>query len=464
MPDITLANGQVLFRENKAAANCGCACGCCCKNGHIDRSLRYKNTCEEEGGTWGPCPGVNQCACECTPAATINGVAVAPGDPSSPEATATFLGEEAVTIPIAGSQNPVWKFWAVNEAFCIFGVYVLRVTIYVQLWLNGANWSAAFGFFGYQAAMWEFIFPEPAKFDDAPNSWPCPKASAAVLNLGPDGPDAAAVATYFGFLMINFGDPASAGWDTEFEAAAAAYFEQPTHVAINCTWSPPCVQPCELCDCTAAVSVNGVTLAPWSFGLGVGASPVGFPCSFSGLSSDGNATTSQQTAVSAPIDPIFYDREAQAVSVTSVGPFNIDGGLTVTKFVVTATAYYGCDAIRVVVDSYFSRDAAEAGLEEFYPNGLRTINGPMRIWQFYYDNWNGTGPYFCPGGEYMTVENCLFYSIPTDAEADCSAANPPVPGPNCPTIEWMIAVGAADGLDVVDEMPSVSLSCDVVPQ
>lgn len=240
MPDITLVDGQVLFRENKAAASCGCACGCCCKDGAIDRSFKFKNTCEEAGGTWGPCPGVNQCACECTPAATINGVAVAPGDPGFLETTATFVGEEAVTIPIAGSNDVVWKFWAVSRVLCTEGHYVLVVNIFVQIWLDGVNYAAGLGFFGCQVAIWEFIFPDPADFDDAPNSWPCPKANAAVLNGGPDGPDAAAVAVFFGTLGINFADAASAGWDAEYEAAAASYFEHPTDVAINCTWSPSC--------------------------------------------------------------------------------------------------------------------------------------------------------------------------------------------------------------------------------
>lgn len=215
-------------------------CGCCCIDGVIDRTKNGKKCCEEAGGEWIDCPAANLCDCECTPAATINDVQVAPGDQADPENTATFLGQETVTIPIAGFQNPVWKFWAVSEAFCVFGVYVVRVTIYVQLWLGGANWSAPFGFFAYQAAIWEFIFTEAADFDDAPNSWPCPKFDAAAFNVGPDGPDADPVATFFGALGINFADPASAGWDAEYEAAAAAYFEQPTDVELDCTWSPPC--------------------------------------------------------------------------------------------------------------------------------------------------------------------------------------------------------------------------------
>lgn len=226
----------------------------------------------------------------------------------------------------------------------------------------------------------------------------------------------------------------------------------------------PGLRPCWLCQCTPTASVNGVELGPWMPGLDSGAGPYLSPCTFDAVAPDGATPTAQQTNGGAPADP-FYGSEAQAVSVTSVGPFPIDGGIIITKFVVTATAHYDCSTLRVTVDSYFSRSASEVpGLEVSFPNGLRSINGPLRIWQFYYDNWNETGEYFCPGGEYAAVESCLYYSIPTNAEADCSNANPPVPGPGCPTIEWMTSVGAGDGLAVVDEMPEVSLSCNVIPE
>lgn len=244
MLKITLVGGEVLFRQGLPASSADCCRGCCCKDGFIDRSFAFKSACESAGGVWAACPAEsnNPCSCECTPSAIVNQVVVAAGDPADPEFTGTFLGGEEATTVLGGLGVPEWKFFAVADSLCSAGLppYVLRVTLYVQLWLNGSNWSAAYGVFAYSAGIWEFLFNRQACFDESPNSWPCVEATAAVLNGGPDGPDAGAVAGFFGNFGINFGDPASAGWDAEYEAAAAAYFEQPTGVRLDCTWSPPC--------------------------------------------------------------------------------------------------------------------------------------------------------------------------------------------------------------------------------
>lgn len=222
----------MLFGANKC-------CGCCCVDGHIDRTKNGRKCCEDAGGEWITCPEAIICACECTPSATVNDVVVAAGDPSFPP-TFTFLGAEAVT-PQGGFTTVEWHFWAVVDAFCIEAafppVYLLRVTLYVQLWCDGGSVSVGAGFFGYQAAIWEFLFTQTAKFDDHPNKWPCVQSLPA-LNGGPNGPDAAAVGVFFG--NIGFGLGGWNNWDVEYENVAAPYFAEPTDVSLECTWSPPC--------------------------------------------------------------------------------------------------------------------------------------------------------------------------------------------------------------------------------
>lgn len=245
---VYLNSGGILVREGKVAVSNECCCGCCCKDGEIDRSIKFQKPCEDAGGAWGPCPSADICSCQCDPSATVNGIAVAPGDPAD-DASYTAVGTEAVTIPLGGS-NAQWRFSALSQSFCVDqrpvggGIfYVLAVTIRVELWLdNGTtyyNYTAGLGSAGFQAYTWEFLFQQQAGFDDTPNSWPCAKPTPSLLNVSPIGPNTSAVAAYFGSFGINFADPASDGWEAEYEDAVDAYLADPV-VSLDCSFTPAC--------------------------------------------------------------------------------------------------------------------------------------------------------------------------------------------------------------------------------
>jgi hypothetical protein len=175
-----------------------------------------------------------------------------------------------------------------------------------------------------------------------------------------------------------------------------------------------------------------------------------------GIGLDGGSDVDGSTEWSGDLDPFYYGREWQTVSVTSVTPFSLFDIGTVDKLVVTAEARMNCGGVIVWVRGYLSRQSPST--EEWYPNGLPTISLGQRFWLF---SWNTSPVAPCPSGDYATVNSCWFPGLPTNAEADCSQANPPDPGPNCPTDEWVRSIGGGAGVDVMYEMPEVSLDCEI---
>lgn len=240
-PKIIFYDGQFLFRENKVAASADCCRGCCCKDGFIDRSFKYKNTCEAAGGTWGPCPFGNVCACDCTGVVNVNGFDVGPGTPND-FSTYTRIGTESVTTHINGGPAQ-WKFAAATTAGCLPNneTVVLSVLyISVQLWVGDplANVTGV-DMNGWTGFAFEYLF-DGACFDDEPNSWPCAKSipyyTGGPIGIGDDIAEDAQ--NYFSLLPAGF-TPASEDWAEEFRDVAAKYLS-PHSLTLDCTFHPAC--------------------------------------------------------------------------------------------------------------------------------------------------------------------------------------------------------------------------------
>ena len=242
MTQIILTDGKVLFRDNKPASSVECCRGCCCKDGKLDRSYKFQNTCESAGGVWGPCPGASICECTCVPVVFVNGVEVAPGDPGFGDQY-TAVGTEDVDDTIIGSASQ-WRFSAITYSGCLPNVFpptiLTTVVIRVELWYRPGPGSAFQnatvdqGSLGFNAYIFEFLSSEQACFDDEPNSWPCAKSQPTFYG-GPADANTAGVQQYFGFFGIGFTD---AQLD-EYEGLVGPYLAQPV-VSLDCVFDPAC--------------------------------------------------------------------------------------------------------------------------------------------------------------------------------------------------------------------------------